>query len=348
MFGRRLVSRPSSAVVNLYGMHLRVYRFQPGDGVRDTAPRLDLLHETTQGLSYPEDVAVAPNGRMLAVTHSETNAFGVTLHAVDPVSLAPKAPGKLLRRGRSFHGVNFSPDSRHVAFTEIGPAGYVEVMRVGSFLKRRTCLLENRHSPLKPKSVAFSHDGRFAVIGLSMNASEQAGGAMLSVHRFDAPRRYPNPSRSPNREMSASARGPRKCGFPSLPGQIRSPGDKPGSRWWQPSNFVCRFSPRLSGVFQDGLPFPHGVDVSADGNFVAVTNFTVTIRCGSFARTDLQRQVPSKQRVEHDVALRGSTSAVRPGKAMKSCDRRLDIQRRHLVALNAARCAPARSRLTPC
>jgi 6-phosphogluconolactonase (cycloisomerase 2 family) len=27
------------------------------------------------------------------------------------------------------------------------------------------------------------------------------------------------------------------------------------------------------GVFQDGLTFPHGVDVSADGKFVAITNY---------------------------------------------------------------------------
>jgi DNA-binding beta-propeller fold protein YncE len=268
------------AVVNLYGQHLRVYRFQPGDAVSDKAPRLDLLHERTQGLSYPEDVAVAPNGRMLAVTHSMSNDVGVTLHAVDPVSLANTA-GTLLRRGPYFHGLNFSPDSRHLAFTEIGPTGYVEVIRVGSFLRRRTCLLENQHAPLKPKSVAFSQDGRFAVIGLSMNASEQAGdvvsGAMLSIHRFDARRGIiESEPLAESRDVGVWPAGLDICAFlPPMPGQTygvlttNQAADMVTAFEFRPDDRRLAFV----GVFQDGLAFPHGVDVSADGNFVAVTNY---------------------------------------------------------------------------
>ena len=43
-------------------------------------------------------------------------------------------------------------------------------MTVGT-TRERTCLLENRHAPLKPKSVAFSRDGRFAVIALALNVA---------------------------------------------------------------------------------------------------------------------------------------------------------------------------------
>lgn len=267
------------AVVNLYGQHLRVYRFQPGE--RDEAPRLDLLHERTQGLSYPEDVAVAPNGRMLAVTHSMSEDVGVTLHAVDPVSFAPKAPGKLLRRGPYCHGLAFSPDSRHLAFTEIGPTGYVEVIRVDSLFRRRTCRLENRHAPMKPKSVAFSRDGRFAVIGLSLNASEKAGevvsGAMLSVHRFDAHRGVIEPAPvAESRDLGVWPAGLDICAFlPPMPGQTygilttNQAADMVTAFEFRPDDRRVAFV----GVFQDGLPFPHGVDVSADGDFVAVTNY---------------------------------------------------------------------------
>jgi DNA-binding beta-propeller fold protein YncE len=269
------------AVVNLYGEHLRVYRFHPGDAVSGKAPRLDLLHERTQGLCYPEDVAAAPNGRMLAVTHSMGDDFGVTLHAVDPASLAPKAPGKLLRRGPYFHGLSFSPDSRHLAFTEIGSTGYVEVMRVGSFFRRRTCLLENRHSPLKPKSVAFSKDGRFAVIGLSLNAAEKAGdvvsGAMLSIHRFDAARGVIEPEPvAESRDLGIWPAGLEICAFlPPMPGQTygilttNQAADVVTAFEFRPGDRCLAFA----GVFQDGLAFPHGVDVSADGDFVAVTNY---------------------------------------------------------------------------
>jgi DNA-binding beta-propeller fold protein YncE len=235
----------------------------------------------TQGLSYPEDVAVAPNGRLLAVTHSMRKAVGVTLHAVDPVSLAPSAAGKLLRRGPYFHGLSFSPDSRHLAFTEIGPTGFVEVIRVASFFRRRTCLLENRHAPMKPKSVAFSHDGRFVVIGLSMNASEKAGevvsSGMLSIHRFDASRGViESEPVAESRDLGVWPAGLDICAFlPPMPGQpygiltTNQAADMVTAFAFRPDDRRLEFV----GLFQDGLTFPHGVDVSADGNFVAVTNY---------------------------------------------------------------------------
>ena len=54
------------AVVNLYGNHLRIYRFQPGDGSDGAAPRLELLHEMTESVCCPEEVAVSPDGKLIA------------------------------------------------------------------------------------------------------------------------------------------------------------------------------------------------------------------------------------------------------------------------------------------
>jgi DNA-binding beta-propeller fold protein YncE len=268
------------AVVNLYGQHLRVYRFHPGDGARESVPRLVLLHERKTKGSYPEDVAAAPNGRMLAITHSMSKDVGVTLHAIDPISIMPNA-GKVIRRGPYSHGLSFSPDSRHLAFTEIGPIGYVEVVRVSSWFRRRTCVLENRHSPLKPKSVAFSRDGRFAAVGLSMNASEQAGdvvsAAMLSIHRFNAARGIiESHPVAELREVGVWPAGLEICAFlPNEPDQsyvVLTTN--------QVADVVTAFEFRADdrslafvGVFLDGLTFPHGVDVSTDGTFVAVTNY---------------------------------------------------------------------------
>ena len=93
------------AVVNLYGGHLRVYRFHPGGDGSATGPRLELLHEMTEGLAYPEDVAVSPDGNLLAVTHSMSDDLGVSLHPIDTVSLAPGRPGRRFagaREGRRF------------------------------------------------------------------------------------------------------------------------------------------------------------------------------------------------------------------------------------------------------
>ncbi len=176
------------AVVNLYGKHLRVYRFQPGADSRTAPARLELLHEVTEGLSYPEDVAVSPDGNLLAIAHSMSEEFGVSLHPIDTPSLAPGLPGHMMRQGSGFHSLRFSPDSRHLALTEVGETGYVEVVDVTS--GDRVCLLENRRRPLKLKSVAFSGDGRFAVIAWALSVTKRdlaiASHGVLAVHPFDS------------------------------------------------------------------------------------------------------------------------------------------------------------------
>lgn len=271
------------AVVNLYGGHLRVYRFHPRRDGAGSPVRLELLHERTEGLSYPEDVAVSPDGSLLAITHSMSDDLGVTLHPVDAISLTPGPAGKVLRpgtRGSAFHGVSFSPDSRHLAFTEIGAPGYVEVVRVATTTRERTCVLENRHAPMKPKSVAFSPDGRFAAIALAPNVAPQAAAVpadgMLSVHRFDA-------ARGVIAEVVAEARGADSslgnveiCTF--LPTIVGTPYRILVANQGADAVTAFAFDPEartlaFTGIFAAGLSFPHGLDASADGRFVAVTTY---------------------------------------------------------------------------
>ena len=270
------------AVVNLYGGHLRVYRFHPGGDGSATGPRLELLHEMTEGLAYPEDVAVSPDGNLLAVTHSMSDDLGVSLHPIDAVSLAPGPAGETLRRGTrgsAFHGVSFSPDSRHLAFTEIGAPGYVEVVRATT-TRGRTCLLENRHAPMKPKSVAFSHDGRFAVIALALNATPGPGAAapdgLLSVHRFDAGSGVIGEALAEMHGADTALGNMEICTFlPSISGTpyrilVANQGaDVVTAFTFDPGARTLAFT----GIFAAGLSFPHGVDACADGRFVAVTTY---------------------------------------------------------------------------
>jgi len=269
------------AVVNLYGGHLRVYRFHPGGEGSATGPRLELLHEMTEGLSYPEDVAVSPDGSLLAVTHSMSDDLGVSLHPIDAMSLAPGPAGETLRRGTrgsAFHGVSFSPDSRHLAFTEIGAPGYVEV--VATTTRERTCLLENRHAPMKPKSVAFSRDGRFAVIALALNVTPGPGAAapdgMLSVHRFDAASGVIGEAVAEMHGADTALVNMEICTFlPCIAGTpyrilVANQGaDVVTAFTFDPGARALAFT----GIFAAGLSFPHGVDACADGRFVAVTTY---------------------------------------------------------------------------
>jgi len=268
------------AVVNLYGGHLRVYRFHPGRAGSATRPQLELLHEMTEGLSYPEDVAVSPDGTLLAVTHSMSDDLGVSLHAIDPVSLAPSPSGAPLRRGTrgsAFHGVSFTPDSRHLAFTEIGAPGYVEVVRVGT--RERTCLLENRHAPMRPKSVAFSRDGRFAAVAMALNVTPGPGAiaseGLLSVHRFDAARGVIGETLAEVHGTGTALVTMELCTFLAGTGTayrllVANQGaDMVTAFTFDPGTRSLAFT----GILAAGLSFPHGVDACADGRFVAVTTY---------------------------------------------------------------------------
>ncbi|MFT4572496.1 MAG: hypothetical protein ACI8TX_002979 [Hyphomicrobiaceae bacterium] len=182
------------AVVNLYGCHLRVYRFHPHDLETNRPAKLELLQELNDGIDYPETVAVSPDGNMLAVAHCQSRKFGMSLFPIDQD--APRAASKRrivrreARKQPPFHGASFTPDSRHLAYTEIGEPGYVEVVRVDATKRKPTCHLTNGMAPLKPKSVAFSPDAKFAASVMGYNGApnhrSQTSGGMLLVHRFDA------------------------------------------------------------------------------------------------------------------------------------------------------------------
>ncbi len=271
------------AVVNLYGGHLRVYRFHPGDYASSPA-RLELLHEVRDGIEFPEDVAVSPDAKLLAVGHALSKDYAVTLFPIDPRSLAPILPAEKLRAGTgyaAFHGVNFSPDSRHLAMCEITNPGYVEVVRVTSPSRERTCFLENRLAPLKPKSAAISHDGRFAAIAMGLNGSPNRGAppcsGMVVVHRFDSANGIIAAQAIAEFKASGVAlAGIDLCTFlPTAPGKpyrilvVDQGADAVPSFEFDPEDRTIT----PSGVFAEGLSFPHGVDVSSDGRFVAISNY---------------------------------------------------------------------------
>jgi DNA-binding beta-propeller fold protein YncE len=269
------------AVVNLYGQHLRIYRYQPADGGGPAS--LALLQEVAQDIDYPEDVAVSPDGALLAVTHSLTLQHVVSLFALDPVTFRVRPGGTSLRRcqvGQGYHGVNFSPDSRHLVVTEISHPGFIEVLPMGSRTGSRGCFLENRRDPLRPKSVAISPDGKFAAvplgIGPGLKAPASGPGGVVAVHRFDAQSGLLEAeSLVEYQGMGAQLANMDMSVF--LPGH-----DAPytflvadtGCDTLACFEFdAARLTLTRAADYTDGLSFPHGVDVSADGRFVAITNY---------------------------------------------------------------------------
>ena len=280
------------AVVNLYGGHLRIYRLHlpdsPSAAAGERGARLELLHEMSEGLAFPEDVAASRDGRLLAVTSSVADSAGVSLHRIDPATLNSSPAGETIRRGKAFHGLTFSPDSRYLAFTEIGRPGFVEVVSLAGTVSQRRCLLVNPHSPLKPKAVSFSSDGRFAAISLSLNVTPADGPfavrGMLSVHAFDAAKGIiASEPLDELRDAGMQLGSVEICKF--VPGRPGGPYRILAANQGADCISIFRFDAaarRLSfaGICAAGLSFPHGLDVSPDGRLVAVACYgddTLTI-----------------------------------------------------------------------
>jgi hypothetical protein len=131
------------------------------------------------------------------------------------------------------------------------------------------------------RSVAFSHDGRFAAVTMALNAfpgsQVPATSGVVSVHRFDAANGVIDAQ--PVAEFKAPA------------GDLASMDickfllTAPGERYRilvvdQGADAIPLFEFDVedrtiapAGVFAGGLSFPHGIDVSADASFVAMTNY---------------------------------------------------------------------------
>lgn len=266
------------AVANMYGGHLRIYRLHEDSGGMPS--RLELLREK-RGLPLPEGVTVSPDGSILAAAHSLSNEYGVSLHPIDSTSLA-FGPTEALCPGRedcAFHAASFTPDGRHIAYTVIGRALSVEVVKLKD--RAMSCRLERFPSSLAPKSITFSADGRFALIALSFIAAEVAtgkyGGGMLRIHRFDA--EAGTIEADPVAEYRATGTD---LGFldmaiflPVSSGNVYRilVTDQANDLIPAYSFDAVEGALRPVGVFADNLSFPHGIDASADGRYVAITTF---------------------------------------------------------------------------
>src|SRR5262249_38741606 len=145
------------------------------------------------------------------------------------------------------------------------------------------------YAPLKPKAVAFSRDGCFAAVAFAPPAVPLApdatcedsrvadvGGA-VAIHRFDAQRgsleREPvaiwRITGGPIGALESCTILPSPSGHPFRILTVDQAGD---------AVLAFDFDPRQStltyaGVFAAGMSFPHGIDASADGRFVAVANY---------------------------------------------------------------------------
>lgn len=254
--------------------------------LRDGAPVLEPIAEIRDGaaVASPAGLVVTQDGRWLFVasqTGGTVSAFD--LGAEKPDDLA-RSVGSLDVAGASvLHGMAIDPEGTHILVTSIGGDGGIWVARRVDDGSDPVALdivsfTENEHSPLKPKSVAITPDGRFVVVALGANVARRRNRpsrGRLEIRRFD--------SRTGTiGDVVATSLGVVELLVPesvaiSPDGDAVLVTDQADDK-----AVVLSFDPETGrlgevthriGRAAGGLSFPHGCAFSPDGRWIAVTNY---------------------------------------------------------------------------
>lgn len=216
--------------------------------------------------------------RYVAITNTLSDKKGVSVMGMNPQTFHFT---KLLDRvhlSNTCHGIQFSPDSRFVVFTIIDPPGSVEVYQAVDDSIFYVSSLANPDPEQRPKAVCFTPDSKFIAILYSYAAgpksNKQNNTSTICIHRYvqdtgkieaSCLARYIHQSEINSAfEMGAFKTILKEQAY-SL--YITDQEDKVFEFKFNPQNLNIE----CMGSYSEDLPFPHGIDISPDGNFVAVT-----------------------------------------------------------------------------
>ena len=258
------------AVANFHGRHLCIYKLH-GNSDQGTALRLEKIQHQDH-VAPPEDCAVSPDGTLAAITHAPPGNSATTLHRLDEKTMRVLPYHQTLRKGSIPHGITFTPDSRFLLFTEI-LTGSVQVFDVSKKTAKLNQTFIAPVSPLTPKSVAISPDGRFAAIVHAneiKKGQESLTGCRFSVYRFDSKKGYI--SEEPIAIYTAIA-GIESCTFVKQIDDDSYELAACDQGTDQVSFFYLNVKTHSLECIEchPGVSFPHGIDSNPSGTQIAVT-----------------------------------------------------------------------------
>lgn len=261
--------------VNMQTSSVQIYEFK--EETRSLHPVQQFNNSHGLGLKRPESLTVSKDGKLLAIPNMGNGK--VQIYETSQTTFFKPQPAATIHSAL-VHGAQFSPDSKYLAIAKIGKNSQICVYRIGRDSKgqvevTQTQAMNNHFEPVRPKSVAFSDDGRFVVIGYCMQLSSQVGEAKgaVATYKFDGKtgRIDPAPISSVDGLYSAEtvAFAPdNSCFFAVDQVHDRVTGHvfdkktgKIGEMW------VALKNP------ESQLDFPHGIAFSPDRKYVAVSNY---------------------------------------------------------------------------
>ncbi len=267
------------ATINLFGEKITIYKFD--EQTRNFTVVQQIKNQSTAYLKNPEQLHISPDGTLLAVGNTKgpsiIHIFPIDLqtHRINPIPLVTIPACGFI------HSVRFTPNNRyfvHASFDkELSLCIYKVVSDSNGIKMEHLNTYASDFTSLKTKTVYFTQDGNYIIRGYAHSMGDIAHTkdrpyeSLLVVHRFH--------SDGSVGELVSTAKGSFHLEDIAL---IQN--DTAIIVTDQSQDLLYRFSfdsttGRIGDEYsvvqntEGQLSFPHGLGISQNGKYLAVTNY---------------------------------------------------------------------------
>ena len=264
------------AALNLYGQKLITYTFDPEQKTFSLLQEINNSHGTR--FSYPEHLAVSPDGSLLAISNAY-KTFPLNVYTIDEQThLINPVPIISLPNRKMIHNARFSPDNNYLAYVTFDPKNAVcmhKIIRNSGSITLQRVYTKTNYAQTRIKGINFTQNNNYVVLAhaLSIKVSKHVPyKSSLVVHTFNA-------SDGTLGEVVCTMNGTFSTeDIAFLSNDVAIVLSDQG----HDTLIVYPFDPETGQIDPNytliqnpeaQLSFPHGLSVSADGNYLAVSNY---------------------------------------------------------------------------
>jgi len=265
------------AILNLYGKKLITYVFDKETKTCTEFQEINMQHKAPS--LRPEHITVSPNGTLLAVCHSRANKGCIIVYAIDTnTHLINPVPIFSLPIKGFVHNVRFTHDGKYLAFASFDKQNATCVYKIvnnpDNFNLTHIFTMANQLPLAKQKGINFTQDDEYAVLIHALSITDSVHNpfkSVITVHKFNKLDGTLGPAICSVKESDC----PEDITF------LHNDTAIVVSDHTHDTIHAYPFDPK-TGQIGDGyillqnpqaqLNFPHGVNVSQDGNYLAVAN----------------------------------------------------------------------------
>lgn len=264
--------------IGVHNLSLDTYQFDPAIPSLFAYKNEDLNAFQKKPLGQLENIAICEDGSLVAVSNNGTTS--VLLYKISNAQLTHIA--EIPKVGWWTHGVRFSRRMDYIAHTIFGDPGKIMLFRITKHEDEVDITLSQEMDtdlfPLHPKGIDFSMDERFIVVCHAINnssAPSRLSGA-LAVYPFDRIKGKIDPTPISVIGTSELLCVPEDLCFSPDGSSIlvtNHGNDTVTVHAFDPMTGQLGESRVLLQNPEAQLSFPHGLNISPNGKYLAVTNY---------------------------------------------------------------------------